>query len=98
MTQLFAHVGRQAIFSKDLKVVGYELLYRDSLENRANFTNGDEATAESYFSRLNDSPDGPVVRSFGRYLDVLVRCDDGAWRIRERRLERESLITGAPVT
>ena len=23
--------------------------------------NGDEATAESYFSRLNDSPEGPVV-------------------------------------
>ena len=49
--------------------------------------NGDEATAESYFTRLNDSPEGPVVRSFGRYMDVLVRCDDGAWRIRERRLD-----------
>ena len=60
--------------------------------------NGDEATAQSYFMRLNDSPEGPVVRSFGRYLDVLVRCDDGTWRIRERRLERESLIPGAPVT
>jgi len=59
---------------------------------------GDEATAQSYFMRLNDSPGGPVVRSFGRYMDVLVRCDDGAWRIRERRLERESLIPGAPVT
>jgi ketosteroid isomerase-like protein len=60
--------------------------------------NGDQATAESYFTRLNDSPEGPAVRSFGRYLDTLVRCDDGAWRIRERRLERESLIPGAPVT
>ena len=38
------------------------------------------------------------MRSFGRYIDVLARCDDGAWRIRERRLERESLIPGAPVT
>jgi ketosteroid isomerase-like protein len=60
--------------------------------------NGDEATAESYFARLNDSPEGPVVRSFGRYMDVLVRCQDGAWRIRHRRLERESLIPGAPAT
>lgn len=59
---------------------------------------GDEATAQSYFARLNDSPEGPVVRSFGRYLDLLSRCDDDAWRIRERRLERESLIPGAPVT
>jgi ketosteroid isomerase-like protein len=60
--------------------------------------NGDEAAAESYFARLNDSPGGPVMRSFGRYVDVLIRCADGAWRIRARRLERESLIPGAPVT
>jgi SnoaL-like domain len=59
---------------------------------------GDEATAQSYFARLNDSPEGPVVRSFGRYLDLLSRCDDDVWRISERRLERESLIPGAPVT
>ena len=59
---------------------------------------GDEATVESYFSRLNDSPDGPVVRSFGRYVDVLARSADGVWRFRERRLERESLIANAPVT
>lgn len=59
---------------------------------------GDTAVAESYFTRLNDSPSGPVVRSFGRYLDVLVRCDDGRWRLSERRLERESLIPNAPVT
>ena len=38
---------------------------------------GDRATVESYFARLNDSPDGPVVRSFGRYFDVLVRDADG---------------------
>ena len=42
---------------------------------RACALDGDAATAESYFTRLNDSPRGPVVRSFGRYLDVLVRCD-----------------------
>ena len=59
---------------------------------------GDRATAQSYFSRLNDSPDGPVIRSFGRYRDVLVRDDDGAWRFEERRLDRESLLPGAPVT
>jgi ketosteroid isomerase-like protein len=59
---------------------------------------GDRATADSYFTRLNDSPSGPVVRSFGRYRDVLVRCDDGRWRINERQLDRESLIPNAPVT
>jgi ketosteroid isomerase-like protein len=58
----------------------------------------DRATVDSYFTRINDSPQGPLLRSFGRYRDVLVRCDDGRWRFLERRLERESLIRGAPVT
>jgi EAL and modified HD-GYP domain-containing signal transduction protein len=38
-------VGRQAIFDRDLRVVAYELLYRNSDENRARFTDGDAATA-----------------------------------------------------
>jgi ketosteroid isomerase-like protein len=59
---------------------------------------GDRATVDSYFTRINDSPQGPVVRSFGRYRDVVVRCADGRWRIKERVLERESLIPNAPVT
>ena len=59
---------------------------------------GETATTDSYFTRINDSPRGPVVRSFGRYRDVLVRCHDGRWRIKERLLERESLIPDAPVT
>jgi ketosteroid isomerase-like protein len=59
---------------------------------------GDTASVSSYFSRINDSADGPVVRSFGRYLDTFVRCADGRWRIRRRELERESLIPNAPVT
>lgn len=59
---------------------------------------GDRATVDSYFARINDSPSGPVLRSFGRYRDVLVRCPDGHWRISERVAERESLIPNAPVT
>jgi ketosteroid isomerase-like protein len=59
---------------------------------------GDRATVESYFARLDASPEGPFLRSFGRYLDVLARGDDGRWRLQERRAERESLIPGAPVT
>ena len=38
---------------------------------------GDAASVDSYFARLNDSPEGPVVRSFGRYMDSFVRCADG---------------------
>lgn len=54
--------------------------------------NGDSATAESYLSRFIDSPEGPVVASFGRYRDVFVRGDDGKWRFKERKVDRESCI------
>ncbi len=44
---LHAYVGRQALFDRRLQVVGYELLYRDSDENRARFSDADKATAET---------------------------------------------------
>lgn len=45
MNELYAYVGRQAILTPKLQVVAYELLYRDSFENRAKFTNVDQASA-----------------------------------------------------
>ena len=42
---LYAYVGRQAIFDRQLAVVAYELLYRDSEENRAQFSDPNAATA-----------------------------------------------------
>jgi ketosteroid isomerase-like protein len=56
---------------------------------------GDTAVVDSYFARLDAGDDGPVLRSFGRYRDRVVRCDDGRWRIAERLTERESVIRGA---
>ena len=47
---LHAYVGRQAIFDRDLKVVAYELLYRNSEENRARFDNADQASAATMFN------------------------------------------------
>lgn len=38
-------VGRQSIFDRDLQVIGYELLYRDSQMNAATFSDGDAVTA-----------------------------------------------------
>ena len=43
--ELHAYVGRQAIFDRRLNVVGYELLYRNSDENRAQFSNVTQASA-----------------------------------------------------
>jgi len=44
-SELHAFVGRQAIFDRRLDVVGYELLYRDSMENRAKFDDVNQASA-----------------------------------------------------
>lgn len=48
--ELHAYVARQAIFDRRLNVVGYELLYRDSEENRARF---DDVTQASAATMLN---------------------------------------------
>jgi ketosteroid isomerase-like protein len=51
---------------------------------------GDRATSDCYFARLDDYETGPQIRSFGRYRDILARGDDGRWRLVERRCEREA--------
>jgi len=50
---------------------------------------GDRATVESYHLETTASKEGPLITSMGRYLDVLVRCPDGRWRIEDRHLCRE---------
>ncbi len=56
---------------------------------------GDRATAQTMYTRL-DSYDGvPKIRSFGRYLDVLVRCADGRWRFEERIAQIEVMRPGS---
>jgi ketosteroid isomerase-like protein len=56
---------------------------------------GDRATAQSMFTRLDVYDGVPKIRSFGRYLDVLVRCPDGRWRFEERMTEVEALRPGS---
>jgi ketosteroid isomerase-like protein len=46
---------------------------------------GDRARATSFYFVVRDYPDGLRVNTTGRYLDELVRCEDGAWRIAERQ-------------
>lgn len=45
-------VGRQPIYNRTLDVVAYELLFRNSAENRAHVTNGDEATGQLLLNAL----------------------------------------------
>jgi hypothetical protein len=56
---------------------------------------GDTATVESFFARVDAADDGaPYLFSFGRYRDRLRRCRDGAWRIEERIAESEARAPG----
>ncbi len=54
------------------------------------------ASVQSMFARLDRYPSAPAVRSFGRYRDTLVRCDDGCWRFTERLAEREATRSRDP--
>lgn len=47
-------LGRQPIYDKSLKVQGYELLFRSGPENRATFTDGDQATSRVILSAFVD--------------------------------------------
>jgi 3-phenylpropionate/cinnamic acid dioxygenase small subunit len=46
---------------------------------------------ESSFIRYDDGPSGPIVGSFGRYLDEW-ECTDDGWRIRDRRIVIDSSV------
>jgi hypothetical protein len=50
---------------------------------------GDRAAAESMYARIDSYETGPEITVYGRYRDVLVRCEDGRWRISERHADPE---------
>jgi 3-phenylpropionate/cinnamic acid dioxygenase small subunit len=57
------------------------------IEPRIN-VEGDRASLQSYFLFVAEAPEGVEI-AFGRYLDRVVRHDDGRWRFDERIAEIE---------
>ena len=54
--------------------------------------NGDDASVQSYFVRIEPRDAGPTqIVASGRYLDRLIRCDDGRWRITLRIAEIDDM-------
>jgi len=51
---------------------------------------GGEAKVRTYFQMLMEISGLPETYCFGRYLDQMRRCDDGAWRFVERLAEVQS--------
>jgi 3-phenylpropionate/cinnamic acid dioxygenase small subunit len=54
---------------------------------------GRSATASTYFTMLHESPEGPHVLVFGRYLDEWVRGEDEGWKLSERVVDMEDVGT-----
>ena len=52
---------------------------------------GDTARSQCYQLRVDETDGLLHVRGFGRYVDRLVRCDDGRWRFVERVVEVEAI-------
>jgi c-di-GMP phosphodiesterase len=67
---LHAYVGRQAIFDRRLNVVGYELLYRDSEENRARFDDVNKASASTMLNAFVEIGLDNLVGSVPAYVNV----------------------------
>ena len=72
---------------------------KHSMSNIRVTINGDDAITASYFVVVDASKrtTGGYIMAFGRYLDELVRCPDGRWRIRRRDCHFEMSFYESPV-
>ena len=68
LTQIL--VGRQPIFGPQVDLYAYELLYRDSQENRANVIDGDMATARTMLNTFLEIGLDQVVGSHLAFLNL----------------------------
>jgi hypothetical protein len=71
-----------------------ELFHKHLVASPRITIDGDTAQVESYQLRIDEHPDGPFIRSFGRYDDVFVRCNDSRWRIDRRLVCSEGYVIG----
>jgi ketosteroid isomerase-like protein len=91
---LFAHAGTQALLDFVATHTHAPDTYHKHLVGLPTIeVAGDRATARAYFTMLHESPAGPKVLVFGRYLDQLERGADGSWRFAERVVDMEDIGT-----
>ena len=63
-------LGRQTIFTREVGVYAYELLFRSGRANDAGFTDGDRATSEVTLSAFTDIGLERVVRHHQAFINV----------------------------
>ena len=63
-------VGRQPIYARDMKTVAYELLFRSGTENRADFADGEQATAELILNTFTEIGLEQIVGNLPAFLNL----------------------------
>lgn len=66
-------IGRQAILGPQVELYGYELLYRNSEDNRANFLDGDAATARTMLNAYLEIGLDNIVGSHPAFFNITER-------------------------
>ncbi len=65
-----AFIGRQPIYSEDLQIAAYEVLFRNSAENFASIKDGDQATAELIFNLLSEIGFEQIVGEHPAFINI----------------------------
>lgn len=69
MTDQHILLARQPIFDIDIKVSGYELLFRDDNSNQAKIADGDSATSQVFLNAFNELDISEVVQHHPAYIN-----------------------------
>jgi 3-phenylpropionate/cinnamic acid dioxygenase small subunit len=94
---LFRHQGSDALAEFATGHTSAPAVYHKHVLGLPSITlseDGQAATASTYFMMVHESPDGPQVLVFGRYLDAFARGDAG-WQLSERIVDMEDVGTRA---
>lgn len=94
--QLFRHQGTEALKTFAAGHTSAPDVYHKHLLGLPSIRLSDDgatATASTYFTMVHESPYGPHVLVFGRYLDTFVRGSDGSWQLAERIVDMEDVGT-----
>jgi 3-phenylpropionate/cinnamic acid dioxygenase small subunit len=95
---LFRHEGTQALAAFADGHTSAPAVYHKHVLGLPSITlspDGKSATASTYFMMLHESPDGPQVLVFGRYLDEFARSEGAGWQLAERVVDMEDVGTRA---
>jgi 3-phenylpropionate/cinnamic acid dioxygenase small subunit len=93
---LFRHEGSQALAAFADGHTSAPAVYHKHVLGLPSITlseDGKSATASTYFMMVHESPDGPQVLVFGRYLDEFARSEDAGWQLAERVVDMEDVGT-----